>query len=65
MNQAKTDEKFKELTETKEKTQMVLQTVELSHDTQTRMLQENLEVIKADVTTNRTMVGIEEKATRK
>jgi hypothetical protein len=65
MNQAKTEGKLKELTETIEKTQMVLQTVELSFDTQARNLQENLEVIKADLTTDLTMVGIEVKTTRK
>jgi hypothetical protein len=44
---------------------MVLQTVEVSLDTKTRQLQENLEVTKVDLTTNLTMVGIEVKTTRK
>jgi hypothetical protein len=43
---------------------MELQTVEVSLDTQARKLQENLEVIKDDVTTDLTMVGIELKTTR-
>jgi hypothetical protein len=38
--------------------------VELS-DTQARNLQVNVEVIKADLTTELTMVGIEVKTTRK
>jgi hypothetical protein len=43
---------------------MVLQTVEVSLDTHARRVQENLEVIKADLTTHLTMVGIEVKTTR-
>jgi translation initiation factor 2B subunit (eIF-2B alpha/beta/delta family) len=41
-NQAKTDAKLKELTETIEKTQMELQTAEVSLDARTRKLQEDL-----------------------
>jgi hypothetical protein len=41
-SQAKTDAKFKELTETIEKTQMELQTTEVSLDARTRKLQEDL-----------------------
>jgi hypothetical protein len=41
-NQAKTDAKFKELTETIEKKQMELQTAEVSLDARTRKLQEDL-----------------------
>jgi mevalonate kinase len=41
-SQAKTDAKFKELTETIEKTQMELQTAEVSLDARTRKLQEDL-----------------------
>jgi hypothetical protein len=41
-NQAKTDAKFKELTETIEKTQLELQTAEFSLDARTRKLQEDL-----------------------
>jgi hypothetical protein len=65
MNQAMTDGKLNELIETNEKTQMVLETVEVSLDTQARNLQENLEVIKALLTTDFSMVGIEVKTTRK
>jgi hypothetical protein len=43
---------------------MVLQKVELSIDSQARKLQENLEVIKANLTTDLTMIGIEVKTTR-
>jgi hypothetical protein len=57
--------KLKELTETIEKTQMELQTVEVSLDTQARNHQENLEVIKAYLTTDLTMVDIAVKSTRK
>jgi hypothetical protein len=65
LNQPKTGGKLNELTETNEITQMVLQMVEVSFDTKARKLQENLEVIKADLTTNLTMVSIEVKTTRK
>jgi hypothetical protein len=41
-NQAKTDAKLNELTETIEKTQMALQTAEMSLDARTRKLQEDL-----------------------
>jgi hypothetical protein len=44
---------------------MVLQTVELSLDTKAREVQESLEIIKDDLTTIFTMVGIEVKTTRK
>jgi hypothetical protein len=44
---------------------MVLQTVEVSLDTKAWNLQENLEIIKVELTTNLTMVGIEVKPTRK
>jgi hypothetical protein len=57
--------KLKELTETIGKTQMVLQTVEVSLDTQARKLQENPEVIKADLTTDPNTVGIEVKTIKK
>jgi hypothetical protein len=41
------------------------QTVEVSLYTEARKLQENLEVIEAELTTDPTMVGIEVKTTRK
>jgi hypothetical protein len=44
---------------------MELQTIDVSLYTEARKLQENLEVIKADLTTDPTMVGIEVKTTRK
>jgi chromosome segregation ATPase len=42
VTEAKTDAKFKELTETIEKTQMELQTAEVSLDARTKNLQEEL-----------------------
>jgi hypothetical protein len=51
----------KELTEKIEKAYVELQAVEVSLDTQTKKLQENLEVISTDLT----MVDIEVKTTRK
>jgi DNA gyrase/topoisomerase IV subunit A len=55
VNQAKTDAKLKELTETIEKTQMELQTAEVSLDVRTRKLQEDL-----TETFNKTCAAIEE-----
>jgi hypothetical protein len=55
VNQAKTDTKLKELTETVEKTQMELQTTEMSLDARTRKLQEDL-----TETFNKTYAAIEE-----
>jgi hypothetical protein len=43
---------------------MEIQTVEVSLETQARKLQENLEVIKANLTTQLTIVGIEVQTTR-
>jgi hypothetical protein len=55
VNQAKTDAKLKELTETIEKNQMELQTAEVSLDAETRKLQEDL-----TETFNKTCAAIEE-----
>jgi 2C-methyl-D-erythritol 2,4-cyclodiphosphate synthase len=63
--QTNTGGKIKELTETIEKILVELQTVEASLYMEARKLQENLEVIEADLSTDTTMVGIEVKTTRK
>jgi hypothetical protein len=55
VNQAKTDAKLKELTETIEKTQMELQTAEMSLDAWTKKVQEDLRE-----TSNKTCAAIEE-----
>jgi hypothetical protein len=55
VNQAKTDAKLKELTETIEKRQMELQTAEVSLDSRTRKLHEDL-----TETFNKTCAAIEE-----
>jgi hypothetical protein len=57
MNQAKTDAKFKEFTETIEKTQIELQTAELSLEARTRKLQADLIETKHELQARLEAVG--------